>query len=133
MYIEAYNETVVRQIVADVLLSEDSSTWTVLIDTYFANNAKKVINGKVAFEIQLDSESVTGSVNVNLIPNSLNEVILHNYSIAVDSVRINCFYFTEWLCKKCVPSKIQNWPFCVKCIRQIQRRRLATLSASRNV
>lgn len=91
MYIEAYDETVVRHIVADVLLNENKLSWTILIDTYFANNAKSAISGKVAFEVQLDSESVKGSVNVNLIPNKLNEVILHNYSIKVDSVRIKFF------------------------------------------
>uniref|UniRef100_V5GTZ4 Beta-mannosidase B n=1 Tax=Anoplophora glabripennis TaxID=217634 RepID=V5GTZ4_ANOGL len=85
LYIEAYNETAVRYIVPDVVQSEDNSSWTVLVDVYFANNAKKVIFGKIAFELELDSETVTQSVTVNLIPNGLNEVVVHNYSIKVDS------------------------------------------------
>ncbi|KAJ8925684.1 hypothetical protein NQ315_009531 [Exocentrus adspersus] len=92
VHIEAYNETVIRNLVADVVLSEDNSSWTVYVDTYFASNAKKALTGKLSFELELDERNVTTTVTVYLLTNKLNEIVLTNYTLIIDADQVKSWW-----------------------------------------
>ncbi|VEN43827.1 unnamed protein product [Callosobruchus maculatus] len=57
--IEAFNSTIIRHVVTDVLEDDDNDTWILNIDIYLAPSKKTITNGKIEAKIQLNNQVIT--------------------------------------------------------------------------
>lgn len=72
-FIESYNSSVIRYLAIDTVESNDS--WRVIIDTYFANNKKGLVEGNLIVEIDLDFINITKIFPISLKPNNYSEMV----------------------------------------------------------
>ncbi|XP_050296172.1 beta-mannosidase-like [Anthonomus grandis grandis] len=75
VFLEAYDETRIRHIVTRVSNSEDGESWVVSVDTYFALNEKKRVEGSLNVKINIDFESISKNVEVNETVNTNGELV----------------------------------------------------------
>ncbi|XP_060536178.1 beta-mannosidase [Cylas formicarius] len=73
VYIEAYDETVIRYVVTQ--LTEQDDNWNLNVDTYFANNGNGKVKGSLDLEIALDSRKISQKVDVDVSPNEYSELV----------------------------------------------------------
>nr|CAI5847146.1 unnamed protein product [Callosobruchus analis] len=62
--IEAFNSSVIRHVVTDVVEVEVNDTWILNVDIYLAPSKKTVTNGKIDARIELSNEVITRVVDV---------------------------------------------------------------------
>ncbi|KAJ8985912.1 hypothetical protein NQ317_010669 [Molorchus minor] len=74
VYIQAYHETVIRYVVTETI--ENTDNWVLNIDTYFANNTKQKVDGKVSFLLSLGSVNITRTVDVSESLNEYGDIVL---------------------------------------------------------
>lgn len=74
VYLESYNESLIRYVVTDVI-DKDDDTWSLNVDTYFANNTKQAVKGQLNVAIDTDTSKVTEIYVVDVKIDSNNEIV----------------------------------------------------------
>ncbi|CAH1988660.1 unnamed protein product [Acanthoscelides obtectus] len=64
VYIEAFNCSVIRHVVKDVVEDDKNDVWILNVDVYLAPSKTTIASGKIEFSIKLNNEAVTKVVDV---------------------------------------------------------------------
>ncbi|KAG5896412.1 hypothetical protein JTB14_022495 [Gonioctena quinquepunctata] len=91
IYLESYDESAIRHIVADVSESEDNISWILNVDTYLARNNKPSVTGILLFNVGLNSMNLTNVIHVEETLNSYGEYVV-NTIILVPKFQVNTWW-----------------------------------------
>lgn len=89
VYIESYNESIIRYIVSDVT-EEDEDHWKVNLDIYLANNIKNSVKGRIQFKFYLNFINITSILDVDTKGDKNNEIVVKT------NIEIRKNYVNTW-------------------------------------
>lgn len=82
VYIEGYNETAIRSVLA--VLEEHNSSWSVAVCIYFANNSRNIVKGSLEIEFL---GNITKERDILITPNVDGEYV-HRKILNVSKVNV---------------------------------------------
>ncbi|CAG9863674.1 unnamed protein product [Phyllotreta striolata] len=90
VYIESYNESLIRYVVNDVTEAKDDK-WRVNLDVYLANNRRNAVRGKIQLDFSLQFVYITNEVDVNCVINEHNELVVTTY-VEIPKAYVNVWW-----------------------------------------
>ncbi|KAH1006300.1 hypothetical protein HUJ05_007047 [Dendroctonus ponderosae] len=92
VYIEAFDETVIRHLVPRVSKSEDESKYLITINTYFAPNQRNTVSGTLNAKIYLDNnEEVWNDFDI-FEKSSGDEDIVSSVTLSIDAALVQLWW-----------------------------------------
>ncbi|XP_057669222.1 beta-mannosidase-like isoform X1 [Diorhabda carinulata] len=102
VYIEAYNDSVIRYVVSDVI-DKDTDHWTLNVDIYMANNNKNRVTGRVKVDLETNLMNITKIIEVNGKPDENGEIMIN---VDMDILKA---YVNSWWPNGYGASKLYNF------------------------
>lgn len=101
VYIEAYNNSVIRYVVSDVI-DKDRDHWTLNVDIYMANNKQNQVTGKLKVDLETNIANITKVVDVYGKPDNNSDILI---TVDMDILKA---YVNSWWPNGYGASKLYN-------------------------